>query len=538
MNTLPVRRSEVFLTLSLTGLIPLLLCQLLAALLTSLLAMEYALPVRFYLQWFAVSALSMIAFFGFAVFCAMLTGSMIIMPAVYVVLNLTAAAVEYCVRYLLKLLIYGYSAPGSWLTLLSPVITLVKRVQLDFPVTDEPPVLLGLGCLAVYCAVGLIFAALALWLYQRRHMESVTDIVAIPVLKPIFRVCMGFGTALVFADVVLESSDAGSTLDGSKAAMLTAVLLVIGAVLGWLAAEMLIRRTVRVFPFPWKGLVSTCLVLLAGLLIAEADLSGYERRLPDLGEIESVEIASYDMTSLKEAENIEAFRALHERLIQEKSIQESENLNREWAVPTAAASSAFLPDEQLNATWLDLCYRLKNGKTLSRTYRYLYVAADVDDPETTAGCLLQLLNTQEAIDGRMSPPVPLTETRMMYAAVQRESIDGNWYECRLTYDAFMDLWENGLKPDAAEKKICLYTLTNTENNLRTQTSLSVNVTFGPDQSARVIRSSERYWNHTFRVFTFSEHTLAWIEENLEIDWQPLSEVYLDEIPLYPERAVG
>ncbi len=524
MNIVPVRRADVFVTLYGTGLLPLLLCQILAVLLTALLTARIGVPVRFYLQWLALAALPMITFYGFASFCAMLTGSMLIMPAVYVVLNLTAAVVEYCVRLCLKALVYGYSAPQSWLSFLSPIVTLLEKIKISYPAENALPVLQGMGFVVAYCAAGLLFSCFALQLYRNRRMEAVTDSVAIPVLKPIFRICMSAGSALVLACFVYENSNSQATISGTRAAVMITVLLLLGAVLGWLAAEMLIRRTVKIIPCPWKGLAAVCLVMLAGLLIAETDVTGYEKRIPASDEIASVEIASYDLTSLKEPENIEAFRQFHERLIQEKSAQESDYLcSTVWGV-ASTAEQPYAPDDQISSSWLEICYRLKNGQTLSRAYRYLFRAGDVDQPETTAGRLLQLLNSQEAIDGRMSVDLPLDEEHFRDFEIQQQTVEGDWLETQLSNEEFLDLWNNAIIPDAAEQKICLYTLCDTEKNLSEQTNLSIYVLLGPNPS-RPVTNNPRYWNHTFRVFTYSDRTLAWIAEHTDLSWTTLDEVY-------------
>ena len=98
MNMLPVRRESMFLTLYLTGLIPLLMCQFLTMLMTALLTRGSGISMQSYLIWFACSAFGMLFFYGFSCFCAMLTGNLIVLPAVYAVLNLTAFALESCVN--------------------------------------------------------------------------------------------------------------------------------------------------------------------------------------------------------------------------------------------------------------------------------------------------------------------------------------------------------------------------------------------------------------------------------------------------------
>ena len=108
INALPVRRETMFWTAYLTGLIPLLAADLIAALLCALLY-----STRGYLHLSALGDVLLllifgnIAFYGFAVFCAMLTGNLLVLPAVYTVLLFTAFVAEWAGRYLLSRFVFG-----------------------------------------------------------------------------------------------------------------------------------------------------------------------------------------------------------------------------------------------------------------------------------------------------------------------------------------------------------------------------------------------------------------------------------------------
>ena len=67
MNSLPIRRESLFLTLFLTGLIPMLLCQILVMGLSVFLTASQGISAKYFFQWFACASLGFIAFYGFAV---------------------------------------------------------------------------------------------------------------------------------------------------------------------------------------------------------------------------------------------------------------------------------------------------------------------------------------------------------------------------------------------------------------------------------------------------------------------------------------
>ena len=253
-------------------------------------------------------------------------------------------------------------------------------------------------------------ALFALLLYRNRRMESVSDIIVIPALKPIFRACMGFGGALLFSAIAFENFFRNSVF-GRNAAWMMAILLLFGAFLGWLAAEMMIRRTVRVFPLPWKGLCLICLVCMLMVLAAETDVTGYEKRVPDMNRVDHVEFC-YD-TVYTEPENIRLVTELHRELIADKQMYDG---NSEGTV--LYGDTAYHADggetEELNTRisfWVPITYVLQNGRTVQRVYIIRFTPHDVDRPNTTIGRIVSLLNTQEGIQSRMKTALPMKENR-------------------------------------------------------------------------------------------------------------------------------
>ena len=384
MHSLPLRRETLFFTAYLTGLLPLLLADLLAAGVTALLYMPGGYVTGWaLLRWLALSALGKLVFYNFAVFCAMLTGNLIVLPAVYAVLNFTVLVAEACVRELLEDLVYGISSMRDYALLwLSPPAELLNRLRVReltqmengvmVPVPDAYRVE-GVGVLAIYAAVSLLLLGVAFWLYRRRQMETATDVVAVPVLKPVFKYCLSFGTALVFATVVnslvFQYQVSGWTLAG-----ILLLLLLIGAFIGYFAAEMLIRKTLAVFRGHWRGYAVVAAVLTLLLVVTEADVVGFERRLPDPKEVQQVYLNG--SVSLEEPENIAAVIELHRHFIEEKQRLEEENGGYE----------------------LRLDYFLADGKVLQRRYTMLL-------DEELAGEIgqewLALLNCPEAVQNRL-----------------------------------------------------------------------------------------------------------------------------------------
>ena len=129
MNSLPVRRETVFCTAWLTGLAPLLLADVLTVLLTALFFCPRGLlHLSALWDFLALAVLGNLAFYGFAVFCAMLTGNLLVLPAVYAVLNFTAAVAEGAARELLSGFVFGMTNGASALHFLSPPVFLAEKL--------------------------------------------------------------------------------------------------------------------------------------------------------------------------------------------------------------------------------------------------------------------------------------------------------------------------------------------------------------------------------------------------------------------------
>lgn len=492
MNSLPLRRETAFGTAYLTGLVPMLLAEVLVFALTAAFYGGRAVTMMNLLRWLLAAILSSLAFYGVAVFCAMLTGSLFILPLVYAVLSFAAWVAESCLHEILGTLIYGFPNGGKvWISWLSPPVALMNRVSVGVWQENDSWRLFGLGALAVYAGVGLVLSFLALLLYKKRQMECAGDTVAFPILRPVFRYCMAFGTAVVFASLVY-SLLLGGSFHGRTAALVLLALLLLGAGLGWYAAEMLIRRTVRVFPGKWKGLVLVCAALCVLTLGAEFDLTGFEGRVPEPEAVESLQIPHGKGITLRQPENIREATELHRRLIEHKSLHEGEIHSV--------------------GTWINLTYILNNGRQLERSY-YLcsFEPEEADDIDAWEA----LLNCPEAQEQRRSQKLPVTE-ETFYAATLHcirydEEGQNQYAEVRLTAEQALDFYENAVLPDRAAHTLDRIWLRWDGTAL----DLESNVAFYLE-THRKTEDGEVWDTLNLEIYMDSEACLRWIRENTEL----------------------
>lgn len=371
LHALPVRRGTLLATHTLVGWLMLNVPALLAVLVS--------IPVQAYyggVAWGALGAWLLVHcglslfFLALGLLCAMVTGWLLAIPAIYAVVNFAVIAAAGLVRTLCSLFCYGYAGDDDfapfvyWLT---PVVNLVKRFgtcgversdaapypwQVQFPADVVHAV-------GIYMAAGAALLALTYLLYRRRKSESAADPAAFPWMRPVFRYGTGLlgGLALGLGLYQLVLGWRMESEAGRWVGLLVSTVLM-GA-LCYYAAEMLVRKSLRVLrrSLPGAGLVCVLLALVcAG---ARFDVPGYAARVPDVSAVTQVQLrGSLGLSAVNctEPETIETVIALHREII------------------------TLRPDEDdpENSAYITLRYTLTDGSTLTRAYQ-LDPAGELED---------------------------------------------------------------------------------------------------------------------------------------------------------------
>ena len=398
MQALPMNRRQLFTAQYLGGLSLLILPNVVIAVLTAALELcllpsanwGTALPALG--LWLAVQSGLCLFFYSFAVFCAMFTGNVLALPVFYGILNFLVMGVYMLVQGLMAEFFYGYSnrwwdsSPTvEWLT---PFVKLMDACVWSRPYWDDPGYQLrSPGAVAVYAAAGVVLAVLAVLVYQRRHAESAGDVVAIPVVRPVFRCGVAFCTGLsmgIFTAVFFGWESNGLPLT---------LLVVLWTAVGWFVAEMFLRRSFRVLR-AWKG----CLVMMAvsALLCAGCmfDLFGVQSRVPAADRVESVTVsgsmlgypsdgASREDLKLTGRTQVEKVTALHQAIV-------------DWH--NAGEDGANSGKNRAESLRVELTYHLRGGGTLSRSYYAVSIyEEDVDQPGTVAYAQRQLTEDRDIV---------------------------------------------------------------------------------------------------------------------------------------------
>ncbi|MBQ3011121.1 MAG: hypothetical protein IJD81_08000 [Oscillospiraceae bacterium] len=463
MASLPVKRETMYLSVSAAAIVGMTLCNVIIVFLALIVEMIYGqvhLPALGILL--LVSVLTIVIFFGMAAFCCMLTGNIFAGPAVYLIFNFVFYCGEAIINELLAKIVFGIGYNYNYVTMfLSPILQVGSSVQFVYQQIydaankwiDYTWEMQGLGVLAIYAVIGLVFLVLGMLLYKNRRMETAGDTISIEILKPVFRFCMTVGGGLLFATFISAVLYEVTPTRWMAAAYL-AVLLVIGGVIGYFISQMLITKTVNVFRKGWKVLGIYAVAVLIVVTAIECDLFGYERRVPDIDDIAEVTITGYnsDRITFDEPENIETIVKLHSNIINNKYLHETEG-----GSPEAVAYIGRFTDPAavFRKTSVEITYTLQNEDVITRRYRVAYGPDEVLNPASEIRVYEALLNTKEGMEGRYTVNYPVTIDNVGSAWV--EYTDAVNYESihfsDLSPSEVLRLYNECILPDIADGKL-------------------------------------------------------------------------------------
>ena len=520
INSLPLRRETTWLTACLTGLLPLLLCPVLTWLVSRLLFAGNAhISAAALGSWLQCILLANLAFYGLAVFCAMLTGNILAVPALFLALNLAAYGLEGIVRGILDRVVYGYATGTMLLSWLSPLMYMLSNVKasdgldgFDGPVFSSQVAfaeLKGLPALTGYAIAGAVLLILSLLLYRRRQMETAGDVLAVKPLRPIFRYGASLCAALLLSSVFM--GPLGSRLSGLPMTLVLIALMLLGAAAGYYLAEMLLQKSFRVFRVRAWGILALWGVLACLTLAFEFDLFGYERRIPAPEEIAQVQIPAIGR-STDDPEAIALCRQLHQRILDNKA----HNENR------AVADSG---------RYIYLSYKLKDGSQLQRIYYVDSSKAWVDAGQSELPLAQQISQLESSRRLANLSEVPITAQSILRCNADVACLDPNlpedvgvsYEQTWISADQAWELYETCILPDMADSSLGTVWVYQDESYYSLSSNITLSYLLTDPQRQDDAGVYREYFSIT--VTMDAERTLAWLEENKGITAVPCGQIY-------------
>ncbi|MFC0561023.1 DUF6449 domain-containing protein [Halalkalibacter alkalisediminis] len=356
-HSLPIKRGLLFNQHLLFGLLVFILPVFVVAAillgLGSFLPYEELLSFSSILSWAGTTTLFNVFVFVSGVFVGMFTGMSVLQGALTYILFVFPVGVVVLFSANLDFYLFGFTSNYYLTQKLETVIPFVRLMELErVPFTISE--------ILIYVGLIIAFYLAALLAYQKRHVETATQAIAFPALRPVFKYGVTFCTMLVGG---LYFGD----MHGANGWIIFGY--VTASILGYVLSMMILEKTWRVFA-KWKGYVVYMVVVTILGLAFQIDMFGYEKNIPSVEDVQGIyfgdslyqfneeEFADYPDVDrpieyvkqsfyYEDKELIEKINSLHAQIIKEKN--------------QLQASS-----EPGNS--IALQYELKDGSKLARQY--------------------------------------------------------------------------------------------------------------------------------------------------------------------------
>ncbi len=422
-HALPMTRQTMFITNYLSGLVYMLAPNLIIALLLIPIgAARGDLDMISVLTWLGVVSGTEFFFFSFAAFCGQFTGVLVALPVFYLIWNFAVYVLELVVSCFMELLVWGYT-PFDWngLSFLSPVIYMLQTYETNYVGTTDSYVFINGHITVWYVMAGVVLAVLSLLLYKNRRVESAGDVISVKAARPVFRWGVALYVSLLLTLLVAAMFDI--RIDSTPLAFpLTALSLVVTGFIGWFVAEMLMKKSFRVFNRKNLGSFAAFVVIaLLCVTVTAFDVLGIESHIPDREDIEFICISGTDFTT---EEDIDAAIAFHQQILDSKDQLLATDQGYEGYF-SSGEDYSYLQS-------IYMCYYLKNGDCVARYYNLPVDPQTQADSSSLANQYEQLVNSGDKIIQRTFGQ-PLTKERLSSVSIGFYNED-NWSQITLSGD--------------------------------------------------------------------------------------------------------
>ncbi len=350
-HSVPVSRGASFVSHAVSGILMFLIPLIVNGAILLVMRLESGFAQTFdvvhLLQCLSAAALYSFVAFALATAVAMICGNVVANLIFTYIFGLLPLAAEAFCKFFAYAQLYG--------NVMSSEFWCEKYLYLTITKT------LTLGGVALYILLPAALLAIAYFLYRARNMENHSEVVAFPVLRPIFV----FGVAICSGAVGFAYVNALWSVENSL------TMLPFG-IIGLIIATMLVKKSFRGLKL-LKPIIIYSLAIVCVFTIFHYDLTGYERRVPVA---QSVEFVTFEQNGVNSTD----YNWYYDEYGKRYKLNEefSPNLTDIEDIKNVCTLHLYLTDEEqvaetLEEPWiLTLRYKLKSGRTLSRRYTVDY----------------------------------------------------------------------------------------------------------------------------------------------------------------------
>lgn len=353
VHALPIKRETLYNTHIGAGLtlllVPLIITALVSWAVVAGLGIEF-IQGKHILSWLGICLLMNLVFFLSTVAVGMFTGLTTLQGLLTYILLLVPTGLSILLLHNLSMYVHGFPYDLYTINLekFSPLLRL----------PSSGIILLSTGELIFYFLLCIALYFIGRYFYQQRKVESAGDAITFAVLRPIFKYSVTFCTMLLL----------GSCFHDTQENIIWIYFgYLLGAGLGYFLTEILLEKSIDVFHWQRaKGLGIYALVIIGLIGLLQVDITGYEKRLPELSQVENVYMDSYFHPLIYRNDN-NPFK-MHQALYKDKdSILNIYNLHREIINYRSEEKWDNTPWD-INKNRVCLAYQLKDGSYFYRNY--------------------------------------------------------------------------------------------------------------------------------------------------------------------------
>ncbi|MBQ7668196.1 MAG: hypothetical protein IJS47_02595 [Clostridia bacterium] len=293
-------------------------------------------------KWFLLSTMISVTLYSIAVMVGTFTGSSIAQIVFTYILNVLPVGLYALAYMLLQGLVYGLKINDWYGTSLLKLMPITQNLEesLWYLKDYKSIIIINIVLLILSIVIGY-------FVYKARKLERAGDVISNGVLRPIFKygvtVCV-MAVGVTYIKYIING-------------LPNILIYVLFALLGYAIAQMLLIKSLKIQKY-YKGFLGFLAVLFVAALVVKFDLTGFERRVPNVEDVDAVVIGYYSNIKdvnfdtlksksggavLADKDNIKSVVDIHKYLIKNR------------------------PQDELYWNY-SIAYKLKNGKIIERDY--------------------------------------------------------------------------------------------------------------------------------------------------------------------------
>ncbi|MFB1051614.1 DUF6449 domain-containing protein [Paraliobacillus sp. JSM ZJ581] len=355
MHSLPIKRQTIFMYKFGLGVALLVATNVIISLILVLMERSFDVSLFYTLSdigpWFGLSLLLQTLVFTIATFVGMLTGLSAMQGIFTYILMFFPVGITTLIMYNLNNFLIGF--PTNYL--------LEDQLSKYSPITYSWELLYEMNVtvvdISIYSLLILLFTGFSLLLYTNRKTEAASQTIAFLPLRPIFKYGFTFCMTLV-----------GGTYFGIMQHHYAWVIFgyIFGSIIGYLLAQMMLKKTWRVFT-DWKSYLYYVLACSILFILVSLDVTGYENRIPNLDDIEQVYVQERSPYYWQEGDIGEQYKGIKSAQL----INEVRELHQ-TLIDSSDHSQAYGYEDST----IELKYDLNNGRHVIRKYNISNTSLD------------------------------------------------------------------------------------------------------------------------------------------------------------------